>query len=306
MSDPTAKVQFSWHYTWGILPDKLLANVFAEYRSHGGTALVFAECWLERILQEPRFFYDLMNTAREQGVHFTDAHGLCGPTFGMGVGAKFRSGTEYLYESQKLGISYAAEAGCRTYTVHMGAFDHIYFGTPVEDSSRCAIEMLERLLPIAEANKIVIACENNYDNTGNADALLPVLQYFDSPWLGCCFDIGHANRLKTKPGKVPTIYEATGIARNLCDNSLEKLSPYIVTCHLHDNYENRDAHNLPGQGTVDWKNDLPELLKCPRLITCQTEVEMGRNVVPVNELFKTFRELFASIGREDLVASQTE
>ena len=303
MNDATKKIQFSWHYTWRNIPDELIPHLFAEYRCHGGTSLVFPECWLERILLDPKFFYQLMLMAQEQHVSFTDAHGLSGPTWGMGVGAKFHSGLDYLYESQKLGISYAAEAGCRTYTVHMGAFDHIYFGTPVKDSSRYAVEMLERLLPIAEKNKIVIACENNFDNTGNADALLPVLEHFDSPWIGCCFDIGHANRLKPTPGKKPKIYEATGIPRALCANSLEKLSPHIVTCHLHDNNESRDEHKLPGQGTVDWKNDLPKLLACPRLVSCQTEVEMTKNIVSVSDLFKTFHELFASVGHEDILNS---
>jgi len=170
----------------------------------------------------------------------------------------------------------------------------------VEESARCAIEMLERLLPIAEKNKIVITVENNYYNTGNADALLPVLEHFHSPWLGCCYDTGHANRLKPSPGKKPQT-EPSGLPRNLCANALEKLSPHIVTCHLHDNYEARDDHNLPGKGTVNWKNDLPKLLACPRLISCQTEVEMEKNVVPISELFKTFHDLFASVGREDIL-----
>ena len=55
------------------------------------------------------------------------------------------------------------------------------------------------------------------------------------------------------------------------EGAYQRLAPYIVTCHLHDNYGEHDDHNPPGEGNIDWQ-ELDALLDTlPRLYHAETE-----------------------------------
>ncbi len=283
-------IPLSCFYSWKNLPEERIPEVFAEFKANGCRELVLTSDLLDRIMKEPAFLLRLMRMAESQSVCFSEAHGIWGPALGLGVGAKFPSLIPPMRAAHKQAFAFCADIGCRTYTIHMGAYEHIYFGTGVESIAACAKNALHELIPAAEKNKIVLALENNCDNPGNADALAPVFHEFPSPWFGCCFDVGHAHYLKPEPGKKPFLYEC-GLEQNFCENSLEKLSPHIVTAHLHDNDGTGDWHRLPGRGTIDWKPLIRALKQCPRLLSLQPEVDMTGNQVSMRELVETFQAL---------------
>lgn len=54
-------------------------------------------------------------------------------------------------------MEYAADLGCRTYVMHIGAFDCYYKDTTLEEMRRLAVESLEKLIPAAEKLGIIIA-----------------------------------------------------------------------------------------------------------------------------------------------------
>ena len=55
---------------------------------------------------------------------------------------------------------------------------------------------------------------------------------------------------------------------------IEKMLPYIVTTHLHDNNGRGDHHQMPGvNGNINWERICNALACAPRLITHQSEVK---------------------------------
>ncbi len=69
---------------------------------------------------------------------------------------------------------------------------------------------------------------------GPAEEMLAVLDGLDPARAGICFDTGHVHL----GADVPAYIRQAGHR--------------ILTVHLHDNHGQRDEHNLPGRGTLDW------------------------------------------------------
>jgi sugar phosphate isomerase/epimerase len=69
---------------------------------------------------------------------------------------------------------------------------------------------------------------------GPVEDLLTVVRQLDASRVGICFDTGHVHT-----GAPPA-----AVAPHLAGR--------IVSVHLHDNHGDRDAHALPGEGTIDW------------------------------------------------------
>jgi sugar phosphate isomerase/epimerase len=80
-------------------------------------------------------------------------------------------------------------------------------------------------------------------------------------------------------------------------DELEKMLPYIVNCHLHDNYGIVDQHQLPGHGDINWSDLLETLAGAPRLQCIQSEVlyplyEKNATIREVCEKFNQMHKLF--------------
>ena len=95
-----------------------------------------------------------------------------------------------------------------------------------------------RVCEVAERANVNLAFENLH----RPEHLYAFLQRVDSPRVGVCFDAGHNHR------HMPDLRIAADF------------SARIKAVHLHDNYGDFDAHNIPGDGTIDWKAVRQELL----------------------------------------------
>ena len=76
------------------------------------------------------------------------------------------------------------------------------------------------------------------------------------------------------------------------DNIAEKMLPEIVNCHLHDNFGDKDQHDLPGRGNINWQKLKEQLSRAPRLQVIQSEVITRRNGISIKELVQTFNNIF--------------
>ena len=193
-----------------------------------------------------------------------------------------------MIEDHKMGLAYAAEFGCKTYTVHIGPY--------YEGMEKPIFEALEQLIPEAEKNGVVFAIENGFDPGNSPDALLQYLKKFPSEYFGCCLDTGHANVMDARPDKKMELYAS--YVKNNWNNDIRqepdpigKLSDYLVTSHLHDNDGYSDAHMLPGTGTAPWDKWIPALKKCPRLVSLQNETGALTHRVSIRKMCETFDKL---------------
>ena len=137
---------------------------------------------------------------------------------------------------------------------------------------------LEELLPVAEKNGVVICIENIWAPITTAERLLEFINYFKSPWLGICYDAGHAH-IASKPREIPNnadkCWGAYGLPVGWDEHTLEKLLPEIVNCHLHDNHGLVDEHFLPGKGLIDWPPIMKLLKSAPKIRLIQNEANDG-------------------------------
>ena len=226
------------------------------------------------------------------GLKFKGCHGL----WGSGVkdlNCEDRQYRQKSIDNHKLAMGYAADAGCREYVVHIGAVC-CYRGYPcdIQKMRDLACQTLDQLVPEAEKLGIIIAVENSFEPTNTADEVLYFINKFPSPYVGVCYDAGHAN-IMTSIGKDPSLY-----GKDLLypwndkivseDRALEKLAPHIVTCHLHDNNGYSDQHDLPGTGTICWETLLGRLSECPRILSMQSEVSALSHRIPIRKLCTTF------------------
>ena len=111
-----------------------------------------------------------------------------------------------MIDGHKRALCYAAETGCRTYTIHIGAGQYNRFRTPVQTLREAALRTLDELVPHAEKLGVVIAVENSFEPPNTPDEVLFLLEHFNSPALGCCYDAGHANVMAPAPGKRQDLY----------------------------------------------------------------------------------------------------
>jgi sugar phosphate isomerase/epimerase len=119
---------------------------------------------------------------------------------------------------------------------------HVNYGSEPPPLTELGLGRFIRLLEHAEKKGVKLALEN----MRNVSQLLQtgtLLERFDSPNLGFCFDSGHHNaRLSPSPE---------------CD-LLTRFGHRLLALHLHDNKgivtgkNEDDMHLLPFDGTVDW------------------------------------------------------
>lgn len=288
------KIPLSHLFAWNAVPDSLVVNILHEFADNGAESVALNQSWGIRLINEPGFYTTLFRWLRESNMKIFECHGLWGDGYDLNITDRPRRHS--FIEEHKLFMEYAADFGCRTYVVHIGAIDCYCKDTTIEEMRRLAVDSLERLIPTAEKLGVIIAIENSFEPFNTPDEVLYLLNYFHSPVLGCCFDAGHANIMAPAPGKDPAKYASymyecwrDGVVTE--PNALGKLSPHIVTCHLHDNDGYGDYHQLPGTGSIDWRVLIPALKKCPRLISMQNETSAVGHHVSIARLCRTFDEL---------------
>jgi len=107
-----------------------------------------------------------------------------------------------------------------------------------EEMASALLMSLEELTAFAERMKVKLALENMLPQHlgDDPDELLYFVESLDSPWLGICFDTGHAH-----------------VAGDMRE-AFEKFKDLIITFHVQDNDGTRDLHLQPGYGTTNWQD----------------------------------------------------
>ena len=292
MYDPAFPL--AYYYSWHLVPDVMIPNVMAAFREQGVKNLVFCNSWLERILKDMRFWRVISRAAKNANLDLVEAHAPYGQGFDLCCPERGRRPA--MIEEHKRAMNYCADSGCRTYTLHVGAFESVFYRTPNEELRHFVLDSLEKLLPEAEKLGLILAVENAYERSNTPEEVSSFVEHFDSPYLGCCLDVGHAHIMEPFPGKRRELYfgemdDAWGEKIDEYSGALERMAPHIVTCHLHDNDGYGDAHKLPGRGTIDWAKLMPKVKALPRLVSMQTEVQTIPGGLTAAKLVAAFRNL---------------
>lgn len=137
-------------------------------------------------------------------------------------------------ETHKKLLGKVALAGVEMIIMHPGSTTD----NPNEIPTMCALalESLSELVKTAQNEGVKIALENMLPKHPGSDVrqVIDIVNQVNSPWLGVCFDTGHAH--------------VSGGMRQ----AFEILRSRIITFHVHDNDATRDMHLQPPYGTINW------------------------------------------------------
>ncbi len=268
-----------YYFPWYKFTREQMPFLIRECLDWGISRFVFSEWLAENCLKDPEWIDFLHGLERTFGVQFLSMHGMFGMRYDMNIIEEDRRPGMIADHIRAMEI--AAEFGCKTYTIHLGAGHYVRQLSPLSESRIMAARTMEQLVPAAEKIGIVLALENSFEPTNAAREVMYLLKpYIGNPAVGVCFDTGHANIMRMYPGKRPDRYRS-----NLCNSWYETgiipendafdiLAPHIVTTHMHDNDGYGDLHAMPGDGDIDWADLIPKLCACPRMMEMQTEVSL--------------------------------
>ena len=288
------------YFVWDFMPLETIEAIFAEFRDNGCCNLVFCDYWCRLILKDPLVYSRIKRAAFKQNIAFREIHSPFGEAYDLACASNARR--PGMIHDQITCMRYAADFGCPTYTLHIGAYDSVHFQKPNSEIRPLVIDALEKLLPEAEKLGLTIAVENAFERCNTPDEVMYYINYFNHPNLGCCFDAGHACMMASYPDKKQEDYPANirdtvwgGFVEEY-NGAFEKMAPAIVTCHLHENSGVNDTHSLPGLGRINWQELAGKILtQAPRLKSVQSEVNGLTSGISVRKLCDKFREIFPSL-----------
>lgn len=194
---------------------------------------VFGENWEEYIEK-------LLTKADALGIKFVQSHAP--------MGRPIVKGEEYepFIEANIRCIEACGKLGIDNIVIHSG----YETGITKEECFARNKEFYEALLPAAERCGVYILTENfncMWDPktfwVDNATDLKTLVDLIDSPWLKCCWDIGHANLQKMPQNE-----------------EIKLLGDRIYALHVQDNRGDDDHHIAPFFGTTNFDDVMKGLI----------------------------------------------
>jgi sugar phosphate isomerase/epimerase len=211
----------------------------------GETALV-GDDWL-RVLSTIR------EEAERLGMTFSQSHIPIYPDLNAGPIPEKLSFYEQFMEWTRRAILGSGILGVKW------AVAHPYTNTRTAECDREAnlkmnLEFYKPVVELAKTHNVGIALENMLENhqpqvkrrfCATADELIALVDEFDDPAVGICWDFGHAN----------TMYVDQAL-------SLRKVGKRLKATHVADNKGVYDSHTAPFvEGSVDWNRIMPLLVE---------------------------------------------
>ena len=142
-----------------------------------------------------------------------------------------------------------------------------------------AIEALEQLSEKAAELEIRLAVESRsrFEDVPSENEMISLQEHFkDNPWVGYWHDFGHV-QLKHNLGLLNH------------DQWLEKMSPYLIGCHVHDVYWPERDHRVPLTGELNFKNLLRHIDPCKPFVW---ELSPTRKAEQIKEALAVWKAMF--------------
>ena len=232
---------------WKKLPDEEFEKTLSDLDSWGVSSLVAHPCWGVKDEQTPGYFDRCAAALKKYGFRTPACHADWGRE--NDISPEDPAALENILPRHKAFLEKLARLDVKSYTMHISIKES------GADSWKTIGKALEYLLPAARRCNIALALENGNENCAAHQCLADFVASWNDPFLGVCFDTGHAHCYGDREWK----------------RSLDILAPHIVTCHLHDNYGSFDDHNPPGEGNINWTEMSAALKSLPRLLHAETE-----------------------------------
>lgn len=267
-------------------------KAMADFAAAGAKHLVLSNVFISEIMRDHKFAGVLNSELAEHGLSFADAHSPFGGI--LDLNCPDQAFRPQMILRHKMAIRICAELGVKTITIHPGS-DRFFPEIPLDKHLDLMRDAIEQLLSEAEKCGVIICIENSMSRAACPRRVVQLKSEFDSPYLGLCYDSGHAHQLDAARNLADSVirqfWQIVGVPEpEWDDQALERMLPEIVNCHLHDNDGSTDAHRIPGNGTLNWNKVIPLLKSAPKLQVIQCEV-LQRPDETAADICKKFDEL---------------
>ena len=245
-----------------------------RYAAAGAKYIVLSNSMIMDIMHNWKLAGVYASELKAAGMEFMDAHSPFGGILDMNCpDPQFRP---QMILRHKMAIRIAASLGVKTITIHPGS-DRFFPEFPLEKHLDLMRDAIDQLLIEAEAADVIICIENSMSRAACPKAVTMLKSEYPSPYLGLCYDAGHAHQLDAgrfaPGGTIWKFWQTVGVPEpEWDDRALDRMLPEIVNCHLHDNDGSDDSHSIPGEGTLNWNKVIPMLKRAPKLQVIQSEV----------------------------------
>lgn len=187
--------------------------------------------WKERV-------DEIRNEAEKLGVEFVQSHP---PYRGRLDDLETEEGREHFRKMLLRAIEISAMLGVRWAVMHPVTAPNIS-SFDIEENVRENLHVFDKELELAHKLNVGLAFENMCDGPQRRrfgvtpGELIALMDACDSPLVGICWDVGHANR--QSEDQVPSIM---------------KLGNRIKALHIDDNRGQQDLHIMPFLGNIKWE-----------------------------------------------------
>lgn len=198
-------------------------NLFKEY---GFEYVHWCDNWNDDIFYTQDMMKEYAELLTEIGLVCLDVHGTATQTISIDTFSP-KHHQEYIRLLENR-IDFCHQVGGDAVVVHPPA----YHAPMIEERLAKSHKIIQSVEKSCIDKSVSIAFENV-----RKDDHLIIGEYFEeysSDFVGLCYDSGHAN-----------------INDNL--DEVMRLGDRLIVTHLHDNNGEKDDHQYPGWGTIDWK-----------------------------------------------------
>ena len=266
-------------WPFGSYDKRLQPTVLQQFAEAGADGVCFNNGEMAAMMGDPGEILRWKRMLAGAGVVFRDAHAPYGTL--QDLSCPVPELFPHMVRMHSSALRLCAEFGVRSCTIHVGRpSEYCKDAAKLHDTM---LKALEKLLPVAEDCRCTICIENIWDPNNTAGMLLDAIDRFKSPWLGVCWDSGHAQLSRSDTPDTPeqcsrASWRGNGFPDGPAEFSdtgdyLRRLLPHVVTGHLHVNDRIRDRHWLPTdpRGMTDWAQEMKLLKSAPRLMQLQNE-----------------------------------
>jgi sugar phosphate isomerase/epimerase len=232
---------------WKKIAGDAYEKTMNDLVSWGVSKIVAHPCWGMNDETAPGYFDNCAALLKKYALETPACHAYWGA--GNDISPADPAELETIVPRHAAFLEKLAAIGVRSYTMHIAMESN--GSTPWKTIAQA----VENLLPTARRCNIILALENGHEDCATQQQLADFVSSYCDPFLGVCYDTGHAHCYGDREWK----------------RTLDILAPHIVTCHLHDNSGTFDDHNPPGGGTINWAEMSAALKSLPRLLHAETE-----------------------------------
>jgi len=213
-----------FNYTFKPEMEKKL-RLFAE---HGFEYIHWCDDWNNDVIYTQQDIKRYCQLIRSAGLECQDVHGAA--TTSIRIDARDENLLKQYVRLLENRIKFCSVVGGDAVVIHPPSSENR--SGPLSQRLRRSLYVLERVRPLCEDLGIVLALENCYPI--DEEALTFYFEEYPPEFTGFCFDSGHANF-------------------NGNFDQLLKFGERLKALHLHDNKGERDDHQPPFWGTIDWR-----------------------------------------------------